>query len=118
SSDNLFQQVYPTSVWVEKYITAPLKNRPYDVFRVIVSDPNTVLTINGSTIDPSKYAQTMFYEFNSTAPNTISANKPIQVVQYAVTQDNTPNCQNLDTDTGDPEMIFLTPVEQTLNHVT
>src|ERR1700744_1461743 len=114
SSDNLFQQVYPTNSWGERYITIPLKNRPYDVYRVIMSDPNTVLTINGQTIDPSKFAKTMYCEFNATTPNTIVANKPIQAVQYAVTQGNTPTCNNQDSDTGDPEMIFLTPIEQTL----
>lgn len=118
SSDNLFQQVYPTASWGKDYITVPLKNRPYDVFRIIMSDPNTVLTVNGATISPAAYAKSMFYEFNSTTPNIINADKPIQVVQYAITQGNGENCQNLPDDRGDPEMIFLTPLEQTLDHVT
>lgn len=118
SSDNLFQQNYPTSSWGDKFITVPLKNRPYDVFRVIMTDPNTVLTINGKTISQSAYAQTLFYEFNSTTPNVISADKPIQVAQYAVTQGNNVDCKEVAADTGDPEMILLTPLEQTLNHVT
>jgi len=116
SSDNLFQQVYPTAAWGENYITVPLANRHYDVFRIILSDPNTtfssplpttITTSNGSYI-----------EFTSSAPTVISANKPIQVVQYAVSQGNTIRCGNDLTDVGDPEMIYLTPIEQTVDNVT
>lgn len=118
SSDVLFQQVYPTASWGKDYITVPLANRQYDVFRVVVSDPNTVLTVNGQTINPSVFANTMYYEFNSSTPNIIKADKPIQAVQYAVTEGNTASCGTVDGDVGDPEMIYLTPLEQTLNEVT
>jgi gliding motility-associated-like protein len=118
SSDNLFQQVYPTATWGKDYITVPLKNRDYDVFRVILSNPNTNLLINGQLIAKTQYQNPMYYEFDSSVPNVITADQPIQAVQYAVTQGNTVNCVNDGNDIGDPEMIFLTPLEQTLDHVT
>jgi gliding motility-associated-like protein len=118
SSDNLFQQVYPTASWGKNYITVPLSNRDYDVFRVILSTPNTNVTINGQLISPSQFINGFYYPFNSSVPNVITSDQPIQVVQYAVSQGNTPSCGNLPNDVGDPEMIFLTPLEQTLNHVT
>jgi len=118
SSDNLFQQVYPTATWGKNYITVPLKNRPYDIFRIVLSDPNTNVTLNGKVVPQSSFIKGLFYEFSSTAPNIISADKPIQVVQYAVSQGNTINCGNTDNDLGDPEMIYLTPIEQTVKHIS
>lgn len=118
SSDNLFQQVYPTASWGRNYITVPLKNRNYDIFRIVLSDPATKVVLNGATISAASFANGLYYEFNSETPNVITANKPIQVIQYAVTQGNTLNCGNDASDIGDPEMIYLTPLEQTINQVT
>jgi len=123
SSDNLFQQVYPTAAWGKNYITVPLKNRDYDIFRVVLSDPTTKLMVNGQLIAQSQFQSPIYYEFNATKPNIITADKPIQVVQYAVSEGNTlpvngTACANDPEDIGDPEMIYLTPLEQTLDHVT
>jgi gliding motility-associated-like protein len=118
SSDNLFQQVYPTASWGKDYITVPLANRDYDIFRIVLSTPNTNVTLNGQVIPAAQFYGGDYYQFNSTSPNIISADQPIQVVQYAVSQGNTENCGDDLDDIGDPEMIFLTPLEQTLNKVT
>jgi len=118
SSDNLFQQVYPTSTWGKNYVTAPLANRPYDVFRIVLSDPNTAVTLNGTALSAASFVNGLYYEFKSLAPNSISADKPIQVVQYSPTQNQEPDCTIGKGDIGDPEMIYLSPIEQGLNHVT
>jgi gliding motility-associated-like protein len=120
SSDNLFQQMYPTSSWGKNYLTVPLKNRSYDIFRVMLSDVNTQLEVNGKRIDNGSFDDPRFYEFTSQEANYISADKPVQVVQYAVTQGRTlaEDCSRKMDDIGDPEMIYLTPLEQTLDHVT
>jgi len=120
SSDNLFQQVYPISAWGKNYITVPLKNRNYDIFRVFFSSANTTLKIDGKVISPTAY-NNLYYEFPSQKTNTITADKPIQVAQYAVTQGKQLGevCDAGETsgDLGDPEMIYLNPLEQTLDHV-
>ncbi|MBS1526278.1 MAG: PKD domain-containing protein [Bacteroidetes bacterium] len=119
TSDNLFQQVYPTSAWGKNYITVPLKNRPFDIFRVVLSDPNTNVTVNGVVISRTQITNNLYYEFTSTSPNVISTDKPVQVVQYAVSQNKTLGCEIVNNgDTGDPEMIYLNPLEQTIDHVT
>ncbi|WP_428330918.1 PKD domain-containing protein [Mucilaginibacter sp.] len=121
TSDNLFQQVYPTASWGKNYITVPLKNRGYDIFRIILSnpaattDPNVML--NGAKLSINQFING-YYEFSSNSPNIISADQPIQVVQYAVTQGDGLNCGNIPGDVGDPEMIYLNPLEQTLDRVT
>ncbi|MEO6523525.1 MAG: PKD domain-containing protein [Mucilaginibacter sp.] len=118
TSDNLFQQVYPTASWGRSYITIPLKTRNYDVFRVVLSDPSSNLVINGKAIDPSQFVNNFYYEFTSQSVNTVSCDKPIQVVQYAVSQGNNIDGSFNIKDIGDPEMIFLTPLEQTVDRVT
>jgi gliding motility-associated-like protein len=118
SSDNLYQQVYPTVSWGKDYVTVPLKNRDFDIFRIVLSVPNTNVTVNGQVVPQSNFINGLYYEFNSTVPNTIIADQPVQVAQYAVSQGNTTNCGNDNSDVGDPEMIYLTPLEQTLDHVT
>ncbi len=121
TSDNLFQQVYPTASWGKNYITVPLSSRNYDVFRIILSTPATTtnpnIKINGTPVSIYSLANG-YYEFSSQTPNVISSDQPIQVVQYAVSQDNTISCGAFPVDIGDPEMIFLNPLEQTVDHVT
>lgn len=121
TSDNLFQQVYPTATWGKNYITVPLYTRNYDVFRIILSDPATTtdpgVKLNGTGIPLGSFTGG-YYEFSSQMPNVITSGQPIQVVQYSVTQDNTINCGAFQGDVGDPEMIFLNPLEQTTNNVT
>ncbi|WP_299466172.1 IgGFc-binding protein, partial [Mucilaginibacter sp.] len=119
TSDNLFQQVYPTTAWGKNYLTVPLKGRDYDIYRVFCSEPNTLLTINGAVI-PQASIRNNVYEFSSQVTNNITADKPIQVIQYAVTQGKVlgNGCQFDERDVGDPEMIYLNPLEQTLDHVT
>ncbi|MBK0379407.1 PKD domain-containing protein [Mucilaginibacter segetis] len=118
TSDNLIQQAYPTSSWGKNFITVPLKNRNYDVFRIFFSEPDTKLTINGAL--QTQEEGPPYIEFNSQIPNIISADKPIQIIQYAVSQEKSlgDNCNGNPNDVGDPEMIYLNPIEQTLDHVT
>ncbi|TWR31698.1 PKD domain-containing protein [Mucilaginibacter pallidiroseus] len=119
SSDNLFQQVYPTSSWGKNYVTVPLKNRSYDICRIVFSEPNTIVKINGFELNAASTANSTYYEFNSSIVNVITADKPVQVAQYAVTQGkNEFDCSIDASDIGDPEMIYLNPLEQTIDHVT
>ncbi len=121
TSDNLFQQVYPTATWGKNYITVPLLSRNYDVFRIVLSNPATTtdpnVKLNGMLVPLSSF-NNGFYEFASQSTNTITADQPVQVVQYAVSEANTINCSIYYNDVGDPEMIFLNPLEQTVSHVT
>ncbi len=120
TSDNLFQQVYPTGSWGKNYVTVPLSGRSYDVFRIFLSDPAAVnpnVTVDNVPVPLSGF-KNGYYEFHATQPKVISSDLPIQVVQYAVSANQGPNCTTLSSDLGDPEMIFLNPTEQTINHAT
>ena len=120
TSDNLFQQVYPTSTWGKNYIAISLKDRNYDIYRIVLSDPNTSVTINGNPVPPNLFQNNLYYEFSTTGTSSsaISADKPVQVVQYTPSQNEAINCSSRLENAGDPEMIYLTPVEQGIDHVT
>lgn len=129
--DNLYQQLYPTSAWGKEFMTAPMVNKPYDIFRVYFSKDNTSLTINGTVINAgssgfspgplkSSYNKGEFFEFSSGQPNHIVASEPISLVQYQVSQSCDPlNINSNDpVHPGDPEMTILNPLEQTLSRIT
>ena len=120
SGDNLFQQLFPTSAWGENFATVPAKTRNSDIFRVYVTDPLTVVnkTENGiltqlTGLKNSGVANSYYYEFSTGNATYLQASNPVSVVQYFTTM----ACQNGAT-IGDPEMIVLNPIEQTINNIT
>ena len=118
SSDNLYQQVYPTNSWGKKFITVPLKTRNYDIVRILKSDASAVVRLNGRVIPNAEFVNNFYYEYDSQSPDVIESDKPIQVVQYAVTQRRSISCNFVEEETGDPEMIFLNSVEQNIDNIT
>ncbi len=114
SGDNLYQQLFPLVSWGKEYITVPFILRSYDIFRILVRDPTTIVQVNGVTINPATLISNTYYEFNTIGNNTpkfITSDKPICVVQYMITQ----NCDGVNSD---PEMIILNSIEQTLSDIT
>jgi gliding motility-associated-like protein len=115
SGDNLYQQLFPFASWGKVYYTAPFKSRAYDIFRIIVQDPAEPVYVNGTALASSSLISGRYYEFNTLGNNTpkiITSNKPICVFQYIITM----GCDG--SNAGDPEMIVLNAVEQTLNDIT
>ncbi len=125
--DNLYQQLFPLRTWGKKFITAPFINRPYDIYRIYVSDPTTVVTakLQGANfpLNATNYNTTgKFYTIKTPFPVYIEADKPISVCQYIVSQTCKTGCSTggtpASTCLADPEMVLLNPIEQTLNDVT
>ncbi|MBY0536364.1 MAG: PKD domain-containing protein [Chitinophagaceae bacterium] len=117
--DNLFQQLMPKSALGKKYITAPFADREYDIFRIIVDDPTTEVNLNGSFLPLSSLRNGSYYEFTSSTPNSITTDKPVMVVQYMISQTcDSRNSGGTIRYPGDPEMVILNPIEQTINDVT
>lgn len=114
SGDNLYQELFPLVSWGQTYITAPFISRAYDIFRILVKDPTTVVQVNGVTLNVATLISNTYYEFSTSGNNTariITADKPICVAQYMITQ----NCDGVN---ADPEMVLLNSIEQTLNDIT
>ena len=124
NGDNIMQQVFPYSAWGKRYLTfataSSLSNTAYysNIWRVKVKDPTTVVRRNGvqltGLITPGNY-----YEFSNAAGNGAStasyivADKPVLVGQYMVSSDGT-QCPGVNAPggTGDPELIYISPIEQ------
>ena len=121
--DNLYQQLFPVATWGKTFLTAPYIDRPYDIVRVFVSDPATVVskTENGLTTTLSGLTAGGFYEYSTSNPTQLVADKAISVVQYIISQNCKTGCGTsspLASCWADPEMILLNPVEQTINNIT
>ena len=123
SSDNLYQQIYPTGVWGKTYITVPPTtnggNSLTTYYRIIRPDPLAIVTLNGAILPGASFTNGFYYQFTSNTTNVISSNLPILVAQYFTTSGgtNATNCSN-PANISDPEMIYLNPVEQTVTDVT
>ncbi len=113
TSDNLYQQVYPTATWGQKYIAVSSLRNPNNYFRIIRPDPTAVVKVNNQVVPSSAFTNAFYYQFQGNGTYKIESDKAILVAQYFATQGCLGN-----TDTGDPEMIFLNPVNQTLKAVT
>lgn len=115
SADNYIQQAFPSNAWGKKYLTVPTAKMTNNIYRIAISDPTAVVKVNGNIIPASSFVNNFYYDFVSNTANSIEANLPIMVAQYITT---TGTYGNINNGNGDPEMIYLSPIEQTINKVT
>ena len=114
SADNLIAQMFPSDAWGKVYITVPTVNMPMNFYRVMVKDRRTVVKLNGKRL--TDLVDNIYYEFQNNKINVIEADKNILVAQYITTQNQ---CGNTSIGAlGDPEMIYLSSVEQKSTNVT
>lgn len=113
-ADNYMVQAFPKNAWGKYYLTVPTSKMPANFFRIAVLDPATVVKVNGSAL--SGLINNFYYQIGQTStPNVIEADKPIMVAQYI---SSTGACGNTSIgNNGDPEVIYLSPVEQNIDHV-
>ena len=113
SSDNYMVQAFPKTAWGKRFLTSSTGgSQTNNIYRVCVSDPTAVVRINGVvTILP--LINNFYYEIPLTsAPQLIESNLAITVAQYTTSQNT---CGN--GTPGDPEVIYLSPVEQNIKNV-
>ncbi len=121
--DNDMQQCFPESAWGKRYLTAPavrgtstptnVPSYQNHVYKIVVKDPTTVVKRNGTIIPLSNYLanESKYYQFASSTSDYIEADKPIML---GVFMSNGSNCNS---GSGDPEMIYLSPIEQAIKKV-
>ncbi len=115
--ESMIQQVFPTQAWGTRYLTYHMLNNgstdindPFkNFYRIAVSDPTTVVKRNGTVL--TGLIKNFYYEIlDSTGGDFIEADKPILMAQY------TPGGNRCylasQTAYGDPEMFYLSPMEQ------
>lgn len=108
TGDSMFEQMYPLNAWGKNFITSPLKTKNKDVFRIMAGSDDTDVSIDGvvHTLNKAEHFDTLL-----STPAFISTCKPITLAQYAETE----GC--FGGGIGDPFMIILSPLEQTVNDV-
>ena len=116
-SDNLVQQMLPKVAWGTKYLTVPTKTMEYNIFRITVSDPTTIVKVNGAVYTSNWNARGSYYELEGYRPFKIESDKPVNVTQFITSGD----CKSAaigNNGDGDPEMIILSPIQQSITSTT
>jgi gliding motility-associated-like protein len=116
-SDNLIQQMLPKVAWGTKYLTVPTKTMEYGIYRIYVSSPSAIVKVNGSVLPAASLINNFYYQIETNQPSKIEGDKPITVSQFVVTA----NCKNAtdgNNGTSDPEMIILSPVQQSIKNAS
>jgi len=122
--DNDMQQCFPTQAWGKRYLTAPFSTSSgpstavilnastfqTSVYKVAVKDPTTVVRRNGIIL--TGLINNSYYQFSSNTADYIESDKPIMVAQF---MSGAAGCNS--GTWGDPEMVFLSPVEQAIKRV-
>ncbi|HEU4553000.1 MAG TPA: gliding motility-associated C-terminal domain-containing protein [Chitinophaga sp.] len=117
SGDNFIQQNFPSQAWGKNYLTAPTSTDDdpatfmTNVFRVLVKDTATVVKRNGVPL--TGLINKRYYEYTSDSADYIQADQPIMVAQFMSSSGGCDNTSGL----GDPETIYLSPIEQGINKV-
>jgi gliding motility-associated-like protein len=113
SSDNYMVQCFPKNAWGKNYLTVPTGGgTSRNIYRICVSDPAAIVKLNGSPIG-FPLINNFYYEIPAAAnPLKIESNLPVTVAQYITSQ---AACGN--SGKGDPEVIYLSPVEQNISEV-
>lgn len=115
--ENMQQQVFPVQAWGTRYLTYhTLNNTSTDIndqfknfYRIAVSDPATVVKRNGVVM--TGLIKNFYYEYlDSLGGDYIEADKPVLVAQY--TPGGNRCYMSSSFAYGDPEMFYLSPIEQ------
>ncbi|AGW41390.1 hemagglutinin/hemolysin-like protein [Leifsonia xyli subsp. cynodontis DSM 46306] len=105
--DHLVEQLQPTASWGNTFVTYPLATRTKgDTFRVVADVDGTTVSIaaNGA-METVSLAAGEYHEWIGAAPQTVTGDKPIQVMQYS-------NGSQFDGVVSDPFMAIVPSVEQ------
>lgn len=125
SSDNYMVQDLPRTAWGKDYLTVPTAGYnnnatglpyAYNTYRICVLDTKTVVKLDGVVLNQGTLINGFYYFVNTTnLVHRIEADLPIMVAQYLPSRGQ---CNNPGpAGDGDPEVIYLSPIEQSINEV-
>jgi len=112
----LQQQIFPANAWGTKYLTYHTVNNPagnintpfLNYYRIAVRNPSTVVKKNGVVL--TGLINNFYYQYSSNSGDYIEADQPVLVAQYTVSSNE---CTGIGSNPlGDPEMIYISPIEQ------
>jgi len=113
-ADPLYEQLQPVNTWGKEYIIPPFFSHNGSQVRIVASQANTSVVIDGGTPITLNAGQFNEQNFNGSA-HCITADKPIQVAQFMKGD----NCNGGSSGKkGDPSMIVLSSTDQVMKSVT
>lgn len=116
SADNYIVQSLPKTAWGKSYLTVPTAGQPFNYYRIAVSDPTAVVQLNGATL--TGLINNFYYQVAATnQPVSIQSDKPIMVAQYITSTGVCGNNVGIPANEGDPEVIYLSSIEQNISNV-
>lgn len=110
--DNDNQQCFPSQAWGKRYLTAPTSSAPTpsafgrNTYKIAVKDPATIVKLNGA---PLTGMVNNVYTYESNEEDYIESDKPVMVAQLMT---GGAACLGGGSSTGDPEMMYISPLEQ------
>ena len=110
--DNLLEQMYPVSTWGKQFVTVPNAKMNYDIFRILASENNTIVTVNSGTTQTYTLDAGEYVQFSQSQASLVESNHPILIAQYLVGIACNGHAY------GDPSMLLLNSVEQTRDTLT
>ncbi len=118
ANDHLFQQAYPVNTWGTSFIHTALAGRTSgELVKVLASEDNTDVKVNGTSRGSIDRGQWIPLEFGVDESAKIETSKPSSVTVFSKSVScNQPNAPNADF--GDPFMISYSPIEQFLTQLS
>lgn len=114
AGDHLYEQMYPVSSWGKSFLATPIELRNNYVYRVIASEDNTIVSVDGIT-QGQPFEAGEYRDFATNEAVFIQGDRPISVAQFSTSV----SCDNNNAiGDGDPWMIIMSPNEQRLTEVT
>ena len=107
--DRIYEQMVGTSHWGTEFLPVPLPGTNGEFFRVVASEPNTVVQYNG-VVGTTLLQIGDFFDTTLTAPTYITSNKPIDLSLG----EKGYHCSN---NRGDPEFMRIYPLPHLLTSV-
>lgn len=110
--DHIYEPMIPTIYWGNRFIVTSSCTRSKDVVRVTALNAGTIVKKDGVTVATINAGGTYDYELYSTqGANYIETSGPAVCYLYLTGQ----SCGG---GTGDPSMVYITPIEQNIKKIT
>ncbi len=104
--DHLVEQMPPLAHWGKEFLTSPFATRSADIFRILSSQDNNRIYVNGRLRTVLEKGQ--LSEFTLSESVQVVTSEPVLVVQYS-------RGQNSDGVMADPSMMIVPSIEQYAN---
>lgn len=118
STDHIYEQAVPVNSWGKHFILTATELRCKDVVRITASGDDTEIVMNGNVISTINANETFEFELDSSnRANFIETTSPSAMYLYTVTAANcTDSIGEIDS-IGDPAMVWIAPIEQSIEDV-